>query len=98
MDAAGVPAGRITNVKDLMESEHLRERGAVEKIRVAHAGHEDGGWDVEVPRVAPLLEGIPGTRWAGPDLGQHNEEIFMGHLGLSVEELEALRDAGVVGK
>jgi hypothetical protein len=37
------------------------------------------------------------TRWAGPDLGAHNEEILCGELGLSAEELDALVESGAVG-
>jgi crotonobetainyl-CoA:carnitine CoA-transferase CaiB-like acyl-CoA transferase len=33
---------------------------------------------------------------AAPLVGQHNEEIFMGELGLSRDELLALYAAGVI--
>ena len=32
----------------------------------------------------------------GADMGAHNRDIFMGELGLSEEELAALRNEGVV--
>ncbi|KAF8260576.1 CoA-transferase family III domain-containing protein [Lactarius quietus] len=58
----------------------------------------EGGWMVMMPGVAPRLEGVDArTRWAGPDLGAHNEEILCGELGLSAEELDALVESGAVG-
>ncbi|TFK50751.1 CoA-transferase family III [Heliocybe sulcata] len=122
---AGVPTGRVNNVKEIVENEQVRERGFVEEVWVdgrrsrSKAGdkeeepwiHEDGvemkvtasadaesGWYVKMPKVVPVLEGSDArTRWAGPQLGEHNEEVLVGELGLSWEELECLRNDGVVG-
>jgi crotonobetainyl-CoA:carnitine CoA-transferase CaiB-like acyl-CoA transferase len=47
--------------------------------------------------VFPRLSATPGeVRWAGPTLGQHNEEIYRGLLGISAAELEDLRQSKVV--
>jgi crotonobetainyl-CoA:carnitine CoA-transferase CaiB-like acyl-CoA transferase len=108
LDQIGVPAGRVATVRDVVASEQVRERGAVEDVWVpgrvlskAAPGEEkgeDGGWTVKMPGVAPRLEGVHArTRWAGPDLGAHNREILCGELGLSAEELNALVEDGTVG-
>jgi len=102
LDEIGVPAGRVASVRDIVASEQVQERGAVEDVWVpgrvlAHA--EDGGWTVKMPGVAPKLEGVHApTRWAGPDLGAHNREVLCGELGLSLEELAALVESGTVGR
>jgi crotonobetainyl-CoA:carnitine CoA-transferase CaiB-like acyl-CoA transferase len=102
LDEIGVPAGRVASVRDIVASEQVQERGAVEDVWVpgqvlAHA--EDGGWTVKMPGVAPRLEGVHApTRWAGPDLGAHNREVLCGELGLSFEELAALVESGTVGR
>ncbi|KAH9174451.1 CoA-transferase family III [Lactarius sanguifluus] len=101
LDQIGVPAGRVASVRDIVTNEQVRERGAVEPVWVpgqAHGTADESGWTVKMPGVAPRLEGVHArTRWAGPDLGAHNEEILCGELGLSAEELDALVDRGVVG-
>ena len=38
------------------------------------------------------------NRSAPPTLGQHNEEILREELGLSREEIQALRDAKAIGE
>ncbi|KAF7342960.1 L-carnitine dehydratase bile acid-inducible protein f [Mycena venus] len=61
-------------------------------------GDGDGdGWHVKMPGTFPQLEGCdPKPRWAGPDLGAHTDEVLMGELGLSAEEMSRLRREGVI--
>ena len=50
-----------------------------------------------VPNVLPRLSETPGElKWLGPDLGQHNDEIYRGRLGLSADEVERLKREGVI--
>ena len=47
--------------------------------------------------VVPKLSDTPGeVQWVGPKLGEHNDEIYRGLLGLTDDELAKLTDAGVV--
>ena len=88
---AGVPVGRVNSVKEIMEVEHLKVRGAVEDVWV-------GGWNVKMPRVFPVIEGCESdTRWAGPDLGEHTEEVLKEELGLGEEEYAKLKRDGIIG-
>jgi len=94
--AVGVPTGRVTSVKEVIENPQVQARGVVEEVWVPK---KDGGWSVKMPRVAPVLDGYKeGTRWAGPELGEHNREVLVDELGLSEEELGRLQSEGVVGK
>ena len=50
-----------------------------------------------VPNVVPRLTGTPGgIDTLGPALGQHNQEILGGLLGLSAAELKGLESRGVI--
>ena len=54
---------------------------------------------MKIPAIMPKLEKTPGrTRWPGPELGSHNQEVLGGLLGLSVDELEGLSRDGVISK
>jgi crotonobetainyl-CoA:carnitine CoA-transferase CaiB-like acyl-CoA transferase len=46
-----------------------------------------------VPRLAATP---PRIDWLGPELGAHNEEIYCGRLGLSTDDLRALKARGIV--
>ncbi|TBU27861.1 CoA-transferase family III [Dichomitus squalens] len=107
----GVPVGRVLNVKDIVESEHVRVRGLVEEVWVPKqtrtkvegaSGGEEGkgeGWSVKMSKVVPVLEGCDTkTRWAGPELGQHNREVLIGQLGLDEAEFARLQEEGVIGR
>ncbi|MGU3293932.1 CaiB/BaiF CoA transferase family protein [Williamsia sp. M5A3_1d] len=90
--AAGVPAGRVNTVAELVDDPQLRARDML-------VGHVDErvGRTVLGPGIIPHLTGTPGSvRAAGPARpGQHNREVFT-ELGLSDEELAALIDQRVV--
>jgi crotonobetainyl-CoA:carnitine CoA-transferase CaiB-like acyl-CoA transferase len=36
-------------------------------------------------------------RRAAPALGQHNDEVLAGELGLTAAEMQALRDQAIIG-
>lgn len=90
-EAGDVPLGPINTIADIFEDEHIRARKTLETRIVPGEG------PVTVPGVVPRLRSTPGRiDTLGPTLGQHNEEIYCGLLGLSANELQQLRDAGVV--
>ena len=52
---------------------------------------------VRMQGVYPRFSRTPGGIPAGaPRLGEHNEEVYRGLLGLSAEEVEALRRERVI--
>jgi len=87
----GVPAGRIFRAKDMFADPHFAAREAI--VRIAHP--EIG--QLAMHNVFPRLSESPGAvRWAGPSLGEHNEEIYRGLLGLTEDKLAALATAGII--
>lgn len=93
----GVPVGQVFSVKEVVENEHTKARGLVEEVPVRGPGGTEG-WTVKMSRVTPVLEGVDtSTRWAGPDLGQHNREVLVDELGLNEEEFVKYQDMGIIG-
>jgi formyl-CoA transferase len=88
--AADVPAGPISAIDDLMADPHANARGMFETVDLPD------GSPLRVSRIVPLLSRTPATsRWAGPDLGAHNTQVY-GALGLTDAELTQLRADGII--
>ncbi|MFD2352089.1 CaiB/BaiF CoA transferase family protein [Nonomuraea ferruginea] len=87
----GVPAGRIYTAEDMFADPHFEAREAI--VRVPHP---DFG-EVAMQNVVPKLSGTPGrVRSAGPALGQHNDEVYGGLLGLPPRRSLSLSTAGII--
>ena len=96
MRGASVPCGRVFSVKEVVENPHTQVRGLVEDVWV---GSQDDGWSVKMSKAVPVLQGCDTTtRWAGPNLGEHNREVLIGELGLSEAEYLAYQQQGIVGE
>jgi formyl-CoA transferase len=73
----GVPAGMIYRPADMLTDPQFLARESI--VEVAHATFGR----VAMQGVAPRLSRTPGSvRWVGPELGEHNDEILGGLLGL----------------
>lgn len=82
---ANVPFGGIYTAADIASDPHFAARENVATLADAELG------SVVMPAVVPRLEGTPGRiAFAGPPLGQHNNEIYKGLLGKSDDALAAL--------
>ncbi len=90
LEAADVPATRAYTAPDCAADEQFRHRGMVREVEDAQLGR------MLHPGIVPHIQQDPGAiRWAGPAVGAHNEEVLGGLLGLSGDELAALRKEGV---
>ena len=91
LSAAGVPAGPVNTVADVLTDSYAAERGLVRTMR--HA------LDPELPTIANPVEfsRTPvcyGT--APPTLGQHTKEVLKEWLSYSDEKIESLQAAGAI--
>ncbi|MFQ5903299.1 MAG: CoA transferase, partial [Candidatus Binatia bacterium] len=78
-------------IQDIFEDPHYQERGNLIEV------DDPGVGRVRTQGVTPRLSETPGgVVRPAPTLGQHNQEIYCGLLGLSVEELEHLKGKGVI--
>ena len=92
LDAASVPCSRVNSAKDIFADEHMRARDNVISVPALD------GQALAMPGIVPKLSRTPGrVDAAGPAaIGAHNEEIYCGRLGLSRDDLAALRKKGIV--
>ena len=90
LEEAGVAAGPIYSVEDMVKDPQYQARGLFEEVTV-------NGESLKIPAIIPRLADTPGrTDWPGAMLGAHNDEIYQQLLGLSPAELNELKTAGVV--
>jgi len=90
LEAAAVPSGRVYTAADIADDEHYHAREMIQR-------HElPDGQPIDLPGVVPKLSQTPGrTRWVGPGLGAHTEEV-LASLGIDAAEYRRLAEAGVV--
>jgi formyl-CoA transferase len=82
LEEHGVPAGQIYRAPEMLADPHFAAREAIVDVE-----HPD--FDVlKMQNVFPKLSRTPGSvRWPGPELGQHNQEVLAGILGMTEEEM-----------
>lgn len=90
LQAAGVAAGPCYGLREVVEDPHLQAGGLFRRLPLA-------GGQTQLTTVLPWSDG---TDWRGelfrpPALGEHNEEVFRGILGMSEQEYEGCRGDGV---
>ena len=91
LDEVGIPSGPIYNIEDMTKDPHFIARDMFEQVEVEGLGK------LKVPGIVPKLTETPGsTEWAGPKLGQHNEEVIKQVVGLSDEQFLKLQELGIV--
>jgi len=91
--AAGVPAAPVVLPPDVVDNVQLRARGFFETLDHPHTGPTEYA-GLPFARLRRV------DRWCrrpAPALGEHNDEVLGGELGLSAEELTRLRESQVIG-
>ena len=89
--ATAVPSGLIYRAPEMLTDPHFKAREAI-----AATAHPRFG-NLRMQNVTPKLSATPGRlRAAAPELGEHNEEIYLGLLGVAAERYAALRAAHVI--
>jgi formyl-CoA transferase len=87
----GVPCGLIYRAEDMLADPHFKAREAIVTVQ-----HPDFG-PLKMQNVAPRLSDTPGAvRHVGPELGQHNDDVYKGILGLSDAVLADYKSRGII--
>lgn len=90
LKAADVPSSKIYSVRDMMSDPQFLARDMFEQH------HFPDGTPVKLPAISPKLSATPGhTKWMGPALGQHNDEVLAA-LGYSAQQIAAFRQGKVL--
>jgi succinyl-CoA:(S)-malate CoA-transferase subunit B len=92
LDAAEVPCGPVASARDLFADPQVRARENIVEVPSPLGGL------LAMVGVVPRLTETPGrVEQAGPvAVGAHNEEIYCGRLGLTRDDLSALKSRGIV--
>lgn len=90
LQAADVPVGKIYSVRDMMSDPQFLARNMFEQHAFAD------GTPIKLPAITPKLSETPGeTKWLGPALGEHTDDVLK-MLGYDEADIAELRRDGVV--
>jgi crotonobetainyl-CoA:carnitine CoA-transferase CaiB-like acyl-CoA transferase len=89
LEAIGMPFAPIAKPWDLLDDPHLNASGGLLETKIDHH-------TIRVPALPIALDGRRlGKRMDPPRIAEHARELLAG-LGCSAEEIESLRDRGIV--
>lgn len=78
VDKAGVPVNLVYSIEDIFADPHYAARNDIVELSHPVLG------TIKMPGITPVFSETPGEiKWVGPQLGEHNDEIYEGLLGFS---------------
>ncbi|MFC7154229.1 CaiB/BaiF CoA transferase family protein [Halomarina halobia] len=91
MEAADAIVGPVYDIADIFEDEQYAARGDIVEVDDPDVG------PLKTAATVPKFSRTPGAvEHAGAGHGEHNEEVFLGELGLDEATYADLRDRGIV--
>ena len=86
-----VTVGPVYDVAELIEDEHIIDREVIVEVPDKQIGM------LPMHNVFPFLSRTPGQiRNPAPELGEHTEQVLKACLGTSAQQLQTLREEGVI--
>jgi crotonobetainyl-CoA:carnitine CoA-transferase CaiB-like acyl-CoA transferase len=87
-----IPAGRVYRAPEMLSDPHFKAREAIIEVETERFGA------LKMQGAFPKLSTTPsGVRSPAPSVvGQHNDEIYAGLLGMGHEEMAALKSVGAI--
>ena len=90
LEEAQVPSGKIYSIRDICEDIHYQARDMIQEFKLSN------GENILLPGIVPKLSESPGdTKWLGPKLGEHTEDVLT-QLGYDEAQLSILKKDGVI--
>jgi formyl-CoA transferase len=91
LEEHGVPYGGIYRAPEIMADPHIAAREALVEVK-----HPEFG-PITMQNVAPKFSETPGSvDWVGPELGEHNDEVFGDLLGIDAPTRAAMAERGII--
>lgn len=87
---ADVPTGAVMDCDDITKDEYLRRRGTMVELE-----HKDRG-KLIIPGFAPRMSENHVSYESSPALGDSNEAVYQGVLGLSDQEFARLKEQKII--
>ena len=88
---AGVPCGAVLDTAEVLDDPHLNARGQITTIDHPTRGR------LRLPSCPVRLSASEAVTTPAPLAGQHTADVLAEVLGLSQDDVTALRQRGVVG-
>ena len=95
LQAAGVPTGPVLDARDLFTDPHLAARGFFDQVE--HPPETGVGCRPQLGRAWRFSAVEVPTPPAGPRLGEANDYVLRGLLGLSETEVASMAEQGIIG-
>ncbi|TAJ71581.1 MAG: hypothetical protein EPO42_15105, partial [Gallionellaceae bacterium] len=86
----GIPCGAVQDTLEVMHDPHLLERGMLVEVQHPVVG------SFVMPGCPVRLADSPVQVTAAPVLGQHNEEVYAEVLGYTAEQVQQLKERGIL--
>jgi len=88
---ARVPCGIVNTVDQLLDDPQVKARDMILYVDYPGLGK------IPLPGIPVKLSKTPGdVQSVAPMIGEHNEEVYCGLLGMSAEELDRLKSAEII--
>jgi crotonobetainyl-CoA:carnitine CoA-transferase CaiB-like acyl-CoA transferase len=87
-----IPGGRVYRAPEMLADPHFKAREAIVEVETERFG------TLKMQGTFPKLSATPSSvRSPAPSIvGQHNEEVYRGLLGLGIEDMAALQASGAI--
>lgn len=93
-ESVGIPAAKYNTLPEVWEEEQVKFRGL--RATTPHKHAEAGSVDLIASPLAHMEKSPATIRMAPPLVGEHNEDVLGGLLGLDAERIAELREKGVI--
>ncbi len=91
LDEGGLSYSLVLTAEDILADAHYAARGSISTVENARTG------PLKMQSAQPRFSGLaPAALRAAPQLGEHNEAIFQGMLGLPSATLDEFRRLGAI--